>query len=169
MPTLGETITRALIEQMDGTRFPVEFDTLLSDRRVIFDDPRPVLTDLGLHTDIIPLNHPGGGFGYRVANDGRTIVYLTDNELEPPGDIEAILVSSYVQFCQGADGPSTAGATASCTRRCNWRWQPAPSTWCCSTTTPTAATTTWTPSRPRLVHGCKRRRPPSAALLLSRG
>lgn len=103
LPTLGETITRALIEQMDGTRFPVEFDTLLSDRRVIFDDPRPVLTGLGLHTDLIPLNHPGGGFGYRVANDGRTIVYLTDNELAPPADAEITPFSSYVEFCRGAD------------------------------------------------------------------
>jgi phosphoribosyl 1,2-cyclic phosphodiesterase len=51
----------------------------------------------------IHLNHPGGSTGYRIRDDdGATLVFLTDNELSPPG---SRLVSSdeLARFAQGAD------------------------------------------------------------------
>ena len=32
----------------------------------------------------IRTNHPGGGWGFCILENGRKIVYLTDNEIEPP-------------------------------------------------------------------------------------
>ncbi len=102
LPTLGEGMTRALVEQMDGARFPVRIDDLLSERRIIFDDPRPMLGSAGFNTDRILLNHPGGGYGYRIENEGRVIVYLTDNELDPPRRRTTEL-EQFIRFCAGAD------------------------------------------------------------------
>lgn len=102
VPNLGETLARALVEQMDGNRFPVRIEDLLSERRIIFDDPRPLLVGTGFDVERISINHPGGGFGYRVANEGRVIVYLTDNELDPPGT-PVCERDRFVDFCAGAD------------------------------------------------------------------
>ncbi len=102
VPNLGETLARALVEQMDGNRFPVRIEDLLSERRIIFDDPRPLLVGTGFDVERISINHPGGGFGYRVANEGRVVVYLTDNELDPPGT-PVCERDRFVDFCAGAD------------------------------------------------------------------
>ena len=50
----------------------------------------------------IPLSHPNGGFGYRFSENGKTFVFLTDNELEHqhPG---GLLYHDYVEFCRNAD------------------------------------------------------------------
>jgi ribonuclease BN (tRNA processing enzyme) len=47
-------------------------------------------------------NHPGGGAGYRLEHAGRSIVYLTDNELEPPYE-KAMTYDEFAQFCWQAD------------------------------------------------------------------
>lgn len=102
VPNLGETLARALVEQMDGNRFPVRIDDLLSERRIIFDDPRPLLMGTGFDVERIAINHPGGGYGYRVENEGRVVVYLTDNELDPPNNTVTSW-ADFVSFCRGAD------------------------------------------------------------------
>ena len=56
----------------------------------------------GLSISRIPTNHPGGGYGYRIENHGRSVVYLTDNELDPPGQ-KATQFAEFVQFCRHTD------------------------------------------------------------------
>ena len=34
-----------------------------------------------LDIETIPLNHPGGGSGYKFTENGKSFVFLTDNEL----------------------------------------------------------------------------------------
>lgn len=48
------------------------------------------------------LNHPNGGLGYRIEENGRVFVFLTDNELgdDLPGSQP---IDVYVEFCKGAD------------------------------------------------------------------
>lgn len=50
----------------------------------------------------IPLSHPGGGIGYRFTENGKTFVFLTDNELgfSHPGGRKN---HEYVKFCKDAD------------------------------------------------------------------
>jgi ribonuclease BN (tRNA processing enzyme) len=64
------------------------------------DDPEYHIGSLTISS--IPISHPGGGLGYRLTENGRTIVFLTDNELrhEHPGRAS---YGEYVEFCRGAD------------------------------------------------------------------
>ena len=56
----------------------------------------------GLEINSIPLSHPNGGFGYRFTENGKTFVFLTDNELDfrHPGGLG---FEDYARFCSGAD------------------------------------------------------------------
>jgi ribonuclease BN (tRNA processing enzyme) len=55
-----------------------------------------------MYVSRIATNHPGGGSGYRLERGGRSVVYLTDNELEPPYK-KTTSFDAFVQFCQHAD------------------------------------------------------------------
>jgi ribonuclease BN (tRNA processing enzyme) len=50
----------------------------------------------------IPLNHPNGGFGFKFTDNGKTFVFLSDNEIRftHPGGLAR---QKYVEFCHGAD------------------------------------------------------------------
>jgi len=50
----------------------------------------------------IALNHPNGGFGYRITENGRTFVFLTDNELSFPHSAD-FRRATYKAFAEGAD------------------------------------------------------------------
>jgi len=50
--------------------------------------------------ETIPLNHPGGCYGYRVSHAGKTVVFATDSEYKDPSS-EAL--QSYVEFFKDAD------------------------------------------------------------------
>ncbi len=56
----------------------------------------------GLTVEVIPLSHPNGGVGYKFTEEGRSFVFLTDNQLgyqHPNGLAE----EEYVRICRGAD------------------------------------------------------------------
>jgi phosphoribosyl 1,2-cyclic phosphodiesterase len=51
----------------------------------------------------IPLNHPGGAQGFRVDDaDGRSLAYLTDNELSPPTAPQTTL-DALARFSENVD------------------------------------------------------------------
>lgn len=56
----------------------------------------------GMSVDSIPLSHPNGGVAYRFKSEGRTFVFMTDNELgrHHPNGVDC---KDYVAFNQGAD------------------------------------------------------------------
>jgi len=60
------------------------------------------LHDQGFNISQIATNHPGGGHGYRVEQKGRSVVYLTDNELDPPYK-KATAFDEFVKFINRAD------------------------------------------------------------------
>lgn len=50
----------------------------------------------------IPINHPNGGSGYKFIENGKSLVFITDNELgciHPSG----LPFEAYLNFCKGAD------------------------------------------------------------------
>ncbi len=83
-PSHGTTTMRDLIAvQMDGLYFPVtmrEFAASVSYRDL--GAGRYQLGDLSVDTML--LRHPGTCLGYRLRHGGRSICYVTDNELYPP-------------------------------------------------------------------------------------
>ncbi|MFZ5631972.1 MAG: MBL fold metallo-hydrolase [Bacillota bacterium] len=98
----GKTMFNSLISQMDGAHFPVSMDHLPSKYRIITEDVITFMRDHGFNVSRVGTNHPGGAYGYRVENNGRVVVYLTDNELDPPYE-KANDFNTFVRFCSGAD------------------------------------------------------------------
>ena len=58
-----------------------------------------VFQERGCHLAWIATNHPGGGTGYRIEHAGRSVVYLTDNELEPAYE-KATSFAACAAFCR---------------------------------------------------------------------
>jgi len=82
--------------------FPVKFEDLKADIQYLEVLKHGSLTIAGMTIDKVPLQHPQGGFGFRFREGGKTLVFMTDNELTDeawagrhPGD--------YVEFCRDAD------------------------------------------------------------------
>ena len=69
-----------------------------------FDDPgldshKP---EHGFAVSQVALNHPGGAYGYRVAHGSNAVVFIPDNEIDPPGPVTASF-DDLADFCRGAD------------------------------------------------------------------
>lgn len=91
-----------LIYQMDGAHFPVKADDLPSKNYCIEENIAEFLADHGFLVTTIEVNHPGGGHGYRIEDGPRSMVYLTDNELDPPYT-KVTEFDDFVRFCRGTD------------------------------------------------------------------
>jgi phosphoribosyl 1,2-cyclic phosphodiesterase len=101
-PTLqGQSVWCAALEQMDGAHFPVTVDQLPSNTQCITEGVMAFLREHGFCISQIATNHPGSSSGYRIEKQGRSVVYLTDNELKPP--YATTPFDAFVQFCQHAD------------------------------------------------------------------
>jgi phosphoribosyl 1,2-cyclic phosphodiesterase len=104
-PHAQDLLKSCLTEQMKAPFFPVDFKFL----RAQFDfrcerphgEPGHCRLD-GLEVCPVALSHPNGGYGYKFMEQGKTFVYLTDNELrfQHEGGLNR---EQYVEFCRGAD------------------------------------------------------------------
>lgn len=92
---------RGLLEQMDGSNFPVHAGDLPSNISTI-QEVEAYLAKQDFKTLRQDLNHPGGGHAYRVEEDGVSFAFVTDNELDPP-DKPSTTYDQWVDFCQGVD------------------------------------------------------------------
>lgn len=109
-PNAQQSLQKYLTRQMEPPFFPVAFHLLKA--RFKFDCHEPsgpaecharLVGDLGsLRCHSIPLNHPNGGYGFKFTEQGRTFVFLTDNELDYEHQ-EGVPRGEYVEFCRGAD------------------------------------------------------------------
>lgn len=82
--------------------FPIKFDDLKSTISFTENLVHGALDINGVLIDSIPLQHPHGGCGFRFREGGKTLVFITDNELRDDAWIGRT-PSEYVKFCQGAD------------------------------------------------------------------
>jgi len=103
LPALDEQMARALLTQMDGIHFPVRSSDLDSFDLMAWEDGKEALAARGMFIERIPVNHPGGAFGYRMAYGEHTVVYLTDNELDAPPETKVNDLETFAAFCRGAD------------------------------------------------------------------
>lgn len=98
------TIERAIAAQMESVYFPVTFREFGA--RLIFRDLRGESLNFGpVQVDTILLKHPGYCLGYRLTCHGRSVCYITDNELylrtDPRYDLA--YVERLANFVRGAD------------------------------------------------------------------
>jgi len=98
------TIERAISAQMESVYFPVtvrEFGA-----HVVFRDLREERLEFGpVKIDTMLLSHPGYCLGYRLSARGRSVCYITDNELYPPGTARhnPRYLEQLAAFVRGAD------------------------------------------------------------------
>jgi phosphoribosyl 1,2-cyclic phosphodiesterase len=98
----GKKLLCSLIEQMDGANFSVSPKNLPSEYECVTRSPIAYMRDNGFYVSRIATNHPNGCYGYRIINEGRTVAYITDNELSPPYK-KATEFDKFVRFCNHAD------------------------------------------------------------------
>lgn len=93
--------TRSPLEILDGIHFPRHLSDLPATCHIV-ERESEFLRERGFALECQNLNHPGGALGFRVTRDGKTFVYMTDNELGATGE-EAISFDEFVEFARGAD------------------------------------------------------------------
>ena len=103
-PTLHKKnlVLSSLIDQMDGAHFPVTPDQVPSNFNFVTENPLEFLAKSGFNIELIPMNHPGGAFGYKLTFDDRVICYYTDNEIDPPYP-KTIDLDDLIEQCRNAD------------------------------------------------------------------
>ncbi|MFT5504054.1 MAG: phosphoribosyl 1,2-cyclic phosphodiesterase [Gammaproteobacteria bacterium] len=81
----GKKLLSSLFDQMDGFNFPVKAVDLPSNNLWKYKGVESELYEKdGITLVQKPLNHPGGGSAYRITENGLSVAYVTDNELDPP-------------------------------------------------------------------------------------
>lgn len=86
---------------MAPPNFPVRYSDLKA--KIIYQEGSRDRFEIGSVTVIpIQISHPNTGKGYKFIEDGKSFVFLTDNELGfvHPGGLPSV---DYLEFCQGAD------------------------------------------------------------------
>ncbi len=86
---------------MTPPNFPIRPSELRA--KIVYEDGNPMRFEVGsLAVEPIPLSHPNMGSGYKFIEDGKTFVFLTDNELGfiHPGGLPK---DNYIEFAYGAD------------------------------------------------------------------
>ncbi len=101
----GNLSTEQLISaQMDGVYFPITIHEFAAS--VSFHDLKEETIEIGNITiKTMLLSHPGYCLGYRVEYNGRSVCYITDNELfhDDSEYFDPSYVKKLVRFAEGAD------------------------------------------------------------------
>jgi phosphoribosyl 1,2-cyclic phosphodiesterase len=107
-PAARDSIRKYLGHQMSAPYFPVDFSIMKA--RFTYGCACPSDRCEGKlegfldfnECSSLPLNHPNGGYGFKFVDQGKTFVFLTDNELRFQHE-GGLAREQYVDFCRGAD------------------------------------------------------------------
>ena len=94
-------VREIVLRFMQPPFFPVKFENISAefDFRLL---KKGITLLSGIHVLPIEISHPDGGFGFRFEEDGKTIVFLTDNELKFRHKTGRSF-EEYADFCRNAD------------------------------------------------------------------
>ena len=99
----GGKLLSSMMTQMDGTHFPVRAEDLES---FVMPKYKGLESEMyerdGIQVVRQSLNHPGGGVAYRINENGATLAYVTDNELDPPNK-PVTNYDQWVSYLYGVD------------------------------------------------------------------
>ncbi|MBN1664214.1 MAG: MBL fold metallo-hydrolase [Deltaproteobacteria bacterium] len=100
-PYSEESVKHMISRIMSHPNFPVDFDDIHAN--IVYDETCG--TDFSIHSlrvTSIPISHPNQGVGFKFVEDGKTFVFITDNELsfKHPGGLD---YEDYVAFSMDAD------------------------------------------------------------------
>lgn len=99
-PPAFQAMTRVFDSHMGDGFFPVAFDHLKARIDYLNRLAHGPLEVDGVRIDVIPLNHPQGGFGFRLREGGHSMVFITDNEL---GAAHGQRMPEFVEFVRDVD------------------------------------------------------------------
>ncbi len=92
----------SVLDQMSDSHFPVTGAQLQAEIEVVaFNDQGSIMIG-DTQVSTMPLNHPGGGSGYKIKTAHGSLAYITDNELFPPNE-GVTSYEEWVNFVQGVD------------------------------------------------------------------
>ncbi|MEW5734031.1 MAG: MBL fold metallo-hydrolase [Thermodesulfobacteriota bacterium] len=100
-PFARKYVEKLIARVMAPPNFPILPSAIQA--RIEYQDSCPTLFSIGpVQVMPVPLSHPNRGAGYKFVEDGKTFVFLTDNELDflHPGGLP---FEDYAEFCRGAD------------------------------------------------------------------
>lgn len=100
-PFHSKFVETILSKVMAPPNFPVKFSDVKA--HIEYEDACPMTFEIGsVEITPIPISHPNSGSGYKFVENGKTFVFLTDNEL---GYIHkgGLQPKDYTDFCAGAD------------------------------------------------------------------
>lgn len=99
--TTQDSIMKIISHTMTPPYFPVELEDIHADIEFLTTTPDTIKIG-SMTVKTIPLSHTNKGVGYRIEEDGKSFVFLTDNELthkHPSG----MTREDYLHFSKGAD------------------------------------------------------------------
>lgn len=91
-----------LLEQMDGRRFPIKQEEIMSLLISMSSEEVRERSNEGYHVDRLRVNHPGETHGFCLYIKELKIVYIPDNEIDAL-DQPWVSFEKLVEFCQDAD------------------------------------------------------------------
>lgn len=100
-PFHSKFVETILSKVMAPPNFPVKYSDITA--QLSYPDACPTEFEIGsVRVVPIALSHPNGGSGYKFIEDGKTFVFLTDNELGyiHPGGLQ---FEDYLEYCGGVD------------------------------------------------------------------
>ena len=99
----GKSVKELISHLMDGICFPVGIRELEGVSRFTEIREENMLFD-GVEVSAIKLRHPGTCLGYRVRFNGRSISYITDNEIFPPDSLhfDPVYEKNLTEFVYGS-------------------------------------------------------------------
>ncbi len=108
----GKNLESVLLGQLDSDYFPVQFEDMNADIKFEYMSEEPVAVGDAIVTREY-VNHPGATVGYKIAVNGKSVVYIPDNEFlqgylgEPDAltrdSAEIVPHQKTIDFASGAD------------------------------------------------------------------
>jgi ribonuclease BN (tRNA processing enzyme) len=100
-PFHSQLVEAIISNIMAPPHFPVKYSDIKAE--LLYEEACPMEFEIG-SVKVVPIaiSHPNGGSGYKFIEDGKSFVFLTDNELGfiHPGGLP---YQDYVKFSSGAD------------------------------------------------------------------
>ena len=101
-PTCMKGLRSTFDSKMGDGFFPIKFDEIKAEVKYLDHVKQGELEIDGTVIKGIPLQHPQGGFGFRFREGGKTLVFITDNELREDAR-EGGQTDGYAEFSENAD------------------------------------------------------------------
>ncbi|HOJ64746.1 MAG TPA: MBL fold metallo-hydrolase [Spirochaetota bacterium] len=97
---LFDEIKGAIIKQMSGKSFPVQFENLPSEIKFIPVDKNINISD-NLKIELFENHHPGGSSAIKIINNNKIFIFATDNEIKLLK--EKNKYEDFLEYCKGSD------------------------------------------------------------------